>query len=171
MELNMETLLAILDKVNAGNKESTQAIVSALDAPRRAAEKERLDKLARKKAQSAYEFKVKRDSDLARQKNCPHQKDNGMPSFGAQVNQDGYVRVLCTRCFKQYPPVLAPTQWRQGGIGLQSPDNKIMRTLNEAKILEWADWTAKNAPLPEAKPRALYDDPGVQAILAAKEAV
>lgn len=171
MELTTETLLAILEKVQAGNKESTEAIVSALDAPRKAAEKERLQKLAKKKAQSVYEFRALEQQKHLKQSACPHQKDNGMPSFGGQVNQDGYARLMCTRCFKIYPPVLAPAQWRQGGIGLQSPDNKLMRNLTEAKIMGWVEWTEKNAPLPVAQPRALYDDPSVQAILAAAEQV
>lgn len=167
MELSTEQLLAVIEKITSSNQQQTQQIVAQLDAPRREAEKKRLLDLAKKKASVAGYFKQQEENKRLKQEACGrrgHIKRNKMPSFGGQVNQDGYVRIMCTQCLKVYPPVLAPNEWRRSGIGFQAPDNEFMQSLTEDRILAWADWTAKNAPVPDSKPKADYNDPGVKAL-------
>ena len=154
--LTFADLDSILKTVLAAQAAQTDKLVEELGRPARDAAQKEHDRLLKRARQGAYEAKVTMESRAAMQAACPHIKDDGTAAFGGQCNQDGYARLFCTRCMKEYPPVRASVDWMRNGIQLQHPKNKRMQRLTETEIYKWADWTAKNAPPPPRIPRSLY---------------
>lgn len=138
-EKQTETMLKFAEKL----KEPTAEQQAKIDADKARLEKQRLERV--------HEAKIEEESRTFAQLRCAHVKKDRSPAWGGGVNGDGYVRPMCTVCYKIMPEIKAPMEWIQGGVNFQ--DKELFPVLTEDMLMKWHH--AFGGPKPNKKRSAV----------------
>lgn len=89
--------------------------------------------------QAAEEAKREEAARRGAQDLCTHKREDNTTALAGQVNSDGYVRFMCTRCFKIMPKVKAPDEWKINGVQTQAAADVsgAMRFITKEHVLAW----------------------------------
>lgn len=148
-KFSMADVMALLAKMNADNRAAQAELVKELrkptDAEAKKLEDERL-KTIKLAELSANQAKLDEAVRTQGQANCPHKRQDNSTALVAQVNSDGYARFFCTRCFKPFPKVKAPDDWKTGGVQTQAAEDVsgALRYITAAQVLAWHKGTVPN---------------------------
>lgn len=148
-EITLADVLALLKEDREAHREEMATLVAQITEPQRRKDEEERQKLLRRAENAKKEARIEEEARTSAQRVCAHKKRDGSPSWGGQVNTDGYVRPMCTQCFKIMPEIKAPVEWIQNGVNLQNKE--IFPSLTEADILAWHK---AYGPKPKIDPRA-----------------
>lgn len=147
-KFTLKDIAALVAQMNENNQQTVKTLVEEMrkPTPEQVEKKAKEDAEARKRQEMRL-AQAKRTEAVEKQgqANCRHVKKDGMPSFGGQVNADGYVRPMCTQCFKVFPKIKAPDEWVRLGCNFQDKDVFPAGSLTEELLLKWHKLTVPEA--------------------------
>ena len=99
------------------------------------------------------------EAERAIQDSCRHQKRDGRTAWGGQVNGDGKIRFMCIQCNEVLPAVVAPDQWKTGGVNSHLDDDGSggMNSITRKDILGWHVGTIKECADPGCKAKEQHE--------------
>jgi hypothetical protein len=136
--LTMKDVLEIIRLQSEENRKAMLDFAVELKKPT-AEQQKKIDedkaRLEKQRQERVYEAKIEEESRTSAQSRCAHVKKDGKPAWGGGVNGDGYVRPMCTQCFKIMPEIKAPMEWIQSGVNFQ--DKELFPILTEEMLVKW----------------------------------